>query len=160
MRSANRCQARDSVGHSFVDDHVARIEPAHAVSNDVNLFGARACECFIYSASQLFCSEIDRSSEVLIRMENLEAVGFQIRLDQLEVLKSIFELSFMGLELCPQFFQQDVESRYSMGQDNREALSRHFIPFALASTTVARWPVIFDIRPQVLALNRDGQLFI
>src|SRR5215813_7935006 len=84
-----------------------------------------------------------------------------MRLDQFEILKSIAELSFREFELCPQYLQQNVESGYSMGEYDWEALSRHFqFPFTFASTTAARWQVVFGVRPLMLALNSNGQLLV
>src|SRR5262249_4526745 len=78
------------------------------------------------------------------------------------VLKSISQLSFGEFESCPQYLQENVESGYSVGQYDREALSRHFSIFlsGLASTTAARWQVVLGVRPLMLALNSDSQLFM
>src|SRR5678816_4875213 len=65
MRGTDSCQTGHSFGHSFVNDHIPGVEAAHAVSNDVNLFGSRSCDDLIDSGLQLSLIHISEPTRLL-----------------------------------------------------------------------------------------------
>ena len=83
MRSADGCQRRDTFGHVVIDDHVAGVETAHAVSDDVNPVGSSAFENDFDAVLQGLGPLIDLGGERHTGGEDGVAVVFEMAGEEL-----------------------------------------------------------------------------
>jgi hypothetical protein len=82
----------------------------------MDFLGAGGRERLVDSISKLTGAEINRSREILIRIENLKTVCLEMGLYSFEVMKPVARIRFR--EPLPNELQQDIESRYAMCEDD------------------------------------------